>query len=97
MGLVNEPDSLLRALNIILAPYKWKSVLIYLYHIIVLFPTAEKHLGNVNVAITALHKAGISLKFEKCNFFTRTVLMHIIRRGMIEIERVATASRREMK
>lgn len=98
-GLTNAPASFQRALDVILAPYKWKSCLVYLDDVIVFSADPAQHIKHVDFALTALRKAGISLKIDKCQFFTQKVkyLGHIVRPGSIEVDQAATKSLREAK
>lgn len=91
-GLVNAPSSFQRAMEIILAPCKWKFVLVYFDDIIVLSSIVEEQIEHVNVAVISLRKSGLSLKINKCNLFTRTVkyLGQIVRRATIEIDQATS-------
>eukprot|EP00171_Calliarthron_tuberculosum_P006680 IDg6680t1 len=52
-GLMNAPVSFQRALDIILARYKWRTCLVYLDDAIVLSKNTEEHLEHVELVLTA--------------------------------------------
>ena len=98
-GLTNAPASFQRALDVILARFKWKTCLIYLDDIIVFSRDVESHIDHVDQILSVLRHAGISLKIDKCDFFTKTVkyLGHIVRPGTLEVDRARTLSLQRMK
>ncbi len=73
--------------------------LIYIDDVIVYSPTAEKHLNDVEEVLSVLKQAGVSLKFEKCFFYTNVVryLGHIIKPTQLEIDHVHVAALKEAK
>lgn len=71
LGFTNAPASFQRSLHIILALYKLKSFLLYLDDVIVLSADHSKHIKHVKYSLTALRKAGMSLKVDKCHLFTQ--------------------------
>ena len=93
-GLTNAPATFQRALDILLARFKWKHCLIYLDDVIIHSRDVESHIRHVDEILGALRRAGVSLKLRKCSFFTNEVkyLGHVIRPGTMEIDGVATAS-----
>eukprot|EP00171_Calliarthron_tuberculosum_P022928 IDg22928t1 len=98
-GLTNAPATFQRALDMILAGYKWRSCLVYLDDVIIFSKSVEEHITHLDEVLTALGRAGISLKLHKCAFFTDTVkyLGHRIRPGTLEIEMALTASLRQLR
>lgn len=98
-GLTNAPASFQRALDVILARYKWKTCLVYIDDVIIFSSSVEDHISHVDTVLTALKRAGVSLKIYKCDFFTQKVkyLGHIVRPGTIEIDHAKTKSLRELR
>lgn len=77
-----------RALYIILSKFRWKTCLVYLDHIILYSDDIECHLKDVKEIVQCLHKAGISLRLKKCNWFSNEVnyLGQMIQTGKLEME-----------
>lgn len=98
-GLTNAPATFQRALDLILAGYKWHTCLVYLDDIIIFSNSVSDHIEHLNDVLTALGQAGISLKLPKCSFFTDTVkyLGHRIRPGTLEIEMALSKSLRQLR
>eukprot|EP00171_Calliarthron_tuberculosum_P007336 IDg7336t1 len=96
-GLTNALASFQRALDVIFTRYKWETRLVYLDNVIVFFKNTEEHLEHVHLVLTALHKAGISLKIDKCHFFARKIkyLGHIVCPGTIVVDEAAKNSLRQ--
>ncbi len=92
--LTNAPATFQRALDIILAGYKWHACLVYLDDVIVFSQSQEDHLRHVDEILGALGRDGVTLKLSKCSFFTDRIkyLGHIIRHLTLEIEEAATRS-----
>ena len=93
-GLCNAPATFQRTLDILLAGYRWKSCLVYLDDIIIFSKSREEHIQHVEEVLRVLRDAGLSLKLEKCQFFTDTVdyLGHVIRPGVLEVAEKNTAT-----
>ena len=93
-GLTNAPATFQRTLDLILSGYRWKTCLVYLDDVIIFSDNVDLHFKHVEDILRALHKAGVSLKLAKCDFFTSTVkyLGHIIKPGKLEIDNTATAA-----
>eukprot|EP00171_Calliarthron_tuberculosum_P023134 IDg23134t1 len=91
-GLMNAPATFQRALDIILAGYKWQTCLVYLDDVIVFSRNYDEHLVHLDQVLTALKGAGVTLHLRKCEFFTDRIkyLGHIIRPGTLEVEEAAT-------
>eukprot|EP00171_Calliarthron_tuberculosum_P021901 IDg21901t1 len=68
-GLCNAPETFQRALDILLAGYRWRSCFVYLDDVIIFSSSFEDHLKNVAQVLTVLQSAGLSLKLAKCKFF----------------------------
>ena len=91
-GLTNAPACFQRALDVILAKYRWKTCLVYLDDIVIFSNNIDDHIRHVDEVLTTLGKAGISLRLRKCKFFTKTIkyLGHIVKPGTIEIDQAKT-------
>ena len=96
-GLVNAPASFQRALDVILAGYKWQTCLVYLDDVVIFSKTVADHIGHVDTILSALSAAGVSLRLEKCEFFTSeiTYLGHIIRPGRLSVDAAHTKCLRD--
>jgi len=79
-GLTNAPATLQRALDIILSGLKWQLCLIYLDDVVIFSAYAEQHVKDVDVVLTRLREAGVTLNLEKCIWFSDEVeyLGHIV-------------------
>lgn len=86
-GLCNAPATFQRALDMLLAGYRWRSCLVYLDDVIIFSKTKEQHLLDVHEILDVLHTGGLSLKLRKCHFFPDCVnyLGHIVRLGKLEV------------
>ena len=98
-GLTNAPATFQRALDMILSQFKWKTCLVYIDDVIIYSKTVEEHIHHVDEVLTALGKAGVTLKMKKCTFFSDKVeyLGHVIRPGRLEVDGTNTASLRNAK
>ena len=98
-GLTNAPATFQRTLDIILAPYKWSSCLVYLDDVIIFSKDVESHFSHVERVLSALRSAGVTLKLAKCDWFTSTVkyLGHVIQPGTLGIDPVATKALRNLE
>ncbi|CAN8072599.1 unnamed protein product, partial [Agarophyton chilense] len=99
LGLTNAPATFQRAIHILLAPFKWRTCLVYLDDIIVFSNNLDDHLEHVRDVMKILRDAGITLKLKKSEFFTDSVkyLGHIIRPGQLSINEVRVKSLKEAK
>ena len=90
MGLTNSPATFQRALDMILAQFKWQTCLIYIDDIIIFSKDEESHLDHVDQVLEALHRANVTIKLKKCDFFTNKVkyLGHIIEPGKLSVDKV---------
>lgn len=84
-GLVNDPATFQRALDLILTKLKLKTCLMYTDEVVVYFNTPEQHITCLDEMLSALGKSGISLNFRKRCFFSDSIeyLGHIIRPGRL--------------
>ena len=96
-GLTNAPATFQRTLDIILNRYTWRTCLVYLDDIIIFSKDKEQHLLDIDAILSALKRAGISLKLKKCAWFTTSVryLGHIIRPGQLCINEAMSKSLKE--
>lgn len=86
-GLTNAPATFQRALDIILSGLKWQICLVYLDDVIVFSKSAEEHVRHLDVVLTRLRKAGVTLNLEKCAFFKKEVeyLGHLVCPGQLKV------------
>ena len=98
-GLTNAPATFQRSLDIILSGYRWRSCLVYIDDVIIFSRDSEEHLRHVEEVLSTLHKAGVTLKLPKCEFFTDKVkyLGHVIKPGKLEIDATSTAALKQME
>ena len=98
-GLTNAPATFQRAVDILLARFKWRTCLVYLDDIIVFSNNLDDHLSHVREIMRVLQDAGITLKLKKCEFFTDSVkyLGHVIRPGQLSVDEVRVKSLKEAK
>ena len=92
--LCNAPATFQRTLDILLAGLRWKTCLVYLDDVVVFSKTFEEHVKHVQDVLNILQRVGISLKLNKCNFFTKVVdhLGHVIKPGRLEVATKNTAA-----
>ncbi|CAN8067637.1 unnamed protein product [Agarophyton chilense] len=86
-GLKNAPVTFQRALDIILSRVKWQYALVYLDDVIIYSHTVSEHFDHVRTILSSLRSAGITLRLDKCQFFSGTVdyLGHVIRPGKLQV------------
>lgn len=86
-GLTNAPATFQRAIDMLLAGVKWKTVLVYLDDVIIFSKTAPEHLAHLEEVFSLLAKAGVSLKASKCFLFQDEVhyLGHIVGKGQVRV------------
>lgn len=70
LELMNASATFQRALDNILKKYTWNSPLVSLNDIIMFSRSADQHLQETENVLSTLHAAGVSLKLEKCHWFT---------------------------
>jgi len=85
--VTNAPATFQRALDIILSGLKWQLCLIYLDDVIIFSASAEQHFKDVDVDLTRLREAGVTLNIEKCTWFSdeEEYLGHIVRPGQLHV------------
>ena len=86
LGLTNAPATVQRTLDILFAPFKGCSCLVYLDDIYL--NDYDSDFETVGTILDALSKASISLKLPKCDWFTDKVkyLGHLIRPGSLKVD-----------
>jgi len=86
-GLTNALATFQRALDIILSGLKWQLCLVYLDDVIIFSESAEQHVKDVDVVLTRLREAGVTLNLEKCTWFSDEVeyLGQIVRPGQLHV------------
>lgn len=92
--LTNTPACFQRGLYNVITKYEWKTCLIYLDELIIFSNNLEDHIGQVDVILTPIHEASVTLKIKKCHFFQLQVenLVHIINPGQLEIDQANVQS-----
>lgn len=86
-GLFNAPVTLQRALDMLLAGFKWKNSLVNLDDIIVHSNFAQEHTWHLREVFALLDMSGISLKASKCPLFQDDVMYrgHIVGKGSLRV------------
>lgn len=59
-----------RTLDTLLSKFNWQTCLIYLGTVVVFTQSSDAHLKNVDMVMSTLHKADVSLNLKKCLFIT---------------------------
>lgn len=98
-GLTNAPAAFQRAVDIILAGFKWQTCPVYLDDIIVFSRNEEDNLAHLDEVLTALENAGVTLNLSMCSFFTKAIkyLGHVIKLGTLEVAESATRTLRGLR
>jgi len=88
-GLTDAPTIFQCALDIILSGLKWQLCLVYLNDVIMFSASAEQHVKDVDVVLTRLREAGVTLNLDKCTWFSDEVqyLRHIVRPGQLHVHK----------
>jgi len=86
-GLTNAPATFQRALDVILLGLKWQICLVYSDDVIIFSANAEQHVKDVDTVLHRLREAGVTLRLEKCTWFSDEVeyLGHIVRPGQLHV------------
>jgi len=86
-GLTNAPATFQHALDNILYRLKWQLCLVYLDDVIIFSASAELHVKEVDVVLTRLREAGVTLNLERCTWFSDEFeyLGHIVRPGQLHV------------
>ncbi|MEM7402978.1 MAG: RNase H-like domain-containing protein, partial [Myxococcota bacterium] len=69
MGLSGSPKTFQKAMDLILQGLTWDRVLVYLDDTIILSPTFEEHVKDLEQVFQRLLDAGIKLRLDKCRLF----------------------------
>lgn len=79
-GLCNAPATFERFMDTVLRGLKWEICLCYLDDVIIFGRTFEEHNRRLNVVLTCLEKAALTLNSKKCHFGDREtiVLGHLV-------------------
>ena len=79
-GLCNAPATFQRLMDRVLAGLKWDQCLVYLDDIVVFGQTFDEHQERLRAVLSAIRKAGLTLKTSKCRFAFQVlaVLGHVI-------------------
>ncbi|UYV66796.1 hypothetical protein LAZ67_4002874, partial [Cordylochernes scorpioides] len=79
-GLCNAPATFERMIDSVLGSLKWNMCLCYLDDIVVYAPTFEEHLRRLQLVLSCIQKAGLSLNHKKCHFGSRRIkiLGHLV-------------------
>ncbi len=87
-GLTKTSVTFQRAVDILPSEVNWQFCLAYLDDIIFYSKSEENHIRYVDEVLSILRKAGLSLKFKKSNFFSRSVdyIGHRITSGRPEVD-----------
>ncbi len=67
-GLCNDPATIQRLMNTVLAGFIYKLCAVSLNDILVTSPTFEQHLRDLEEVLARLRTAGLSIKLDKCQF-----------------------------
>jgi len=74
-------------LDVILLGLKWQICLVYSDDVIIFSANAEQHVKDVDTVLHRLREAGVTLRLEKCTWFSDEVeyLGHIVRPGQLHV------------
>lgn len=72
-GLINAPASFQKAMDILLAKFRWKTGLFYLEDDIIFSLSSEEHIDHVEEVLKVLQGAGVQVKLPKCDFFVESI------------------------
>ena len=69
--------------------------LVYLDDVVIFSASAEQHVKDVDVVLTRLREAGVTLNLEKCTWFSDEVeyLGHIVRPGQLHVHNKSVEAR----
>ncbi|UYV63475.1 hypothetical protein LAZ67_2004171, partial [Cordylochernes scorpioides] len=79
----------------VLGSLKWNMCLCYLDDIVVYAPTFEEHLRRLQLVLSCIQKAGLSLNHKKCHFGSRRIkiLGHLVDANGIHPDKVEAVSK----
>lgn len=86
--LTNAPVTFQRSDDNVLSGLNWRTRLLYWIKVTVFIKSFDAHLKDVPRVLGTIRKAGVSLNFMKCFFFTDSVkyLGHIIQNGVLALD-----------
>lgn len=98
-GLKNAPSTFQRVIYVTLSTSRWKNALIYLDDIVIFSKFVEEHMTHLRKVLTLLATSRVTLKNNKCRFFSNTIdyLGHVIRPDHLEISHHTTDANRGLK
>ena len=68
MGLMNSPAVFQRVMDLAFAGMKWRNLLVYVDDVLVMSPTFERHVEDLQEAFDRLEALGMTVKPKKCQF-----------------------------
>ena len=76
-----------------------ETCLVYIDNIIIFSKTVDEHIDHVDEILGILRTSGVTLKINKCKFFSDSVeyLGHVIRPGKLEVDGANTKSLRDAR
>ena len=80
MGLMNSPGTFQKAMDEILAEYRWKFCLVFIDDILIFSRTFKEHLEHLRLVLAKLREHGLFAKLKKCKFLMSEMLFlgHVI-------------------
>jgi hypothetical protein len=96
-GLTNAPATFQCAMNLVLAPFLRKFVMVFLDDILVYSPSWQKHLEHLKLVFETMREQQFYLKRKKCVFGRKelTYLGHIISATGVSTDPMKTAAMKE--
>lgn len=64
-GLMNDPVTFQRALEVILSALIWKKCVVYLEYIVIFSMNVDDHIRDVDEVVTTVKRAGINLNLSR--------------------------------
>jgi len=68
MGLMNSPAVFQRVMDLAFAGMKWRNLLVYVDDVLVMSPSFEKHIEDLQETFDRLEALGMTVKPKKCQF-----------------------------
>lgn len=99
LRLRSAPVTFQSGMDIIMSTVKWKYVLLHLDYIFTFSGRAEVHMKHTGMALRLLKSATVTLKLQKCFFFTNRTdnVGRIVRPGRLEATRHAADTIRKFE
>lgn len=72
-GLKISPGTFQRTMDVTLAALKWQFTIVYLDDIVLYTRPVKENAGSVRGVLKLLNVASVTLRLEKCRFFTETI------------------------